>query len=96
MINHPTGSSAMQGIFIYAQLGGFTCSICAPINTTKVEVEAFANEHMHGYPAWQAVNKAKVGIGGSATPNPCNEDAEHRQHWFLMRLPTEGVIPLWP
>jgi hypothetical protein len=71
------------GPFVFASLGGFSCSICAPGTMTKDEVEAHATlilgEPMGG---WEAVDKSKLGLG-TPTPNPCNH-VSGRLHWFLL------------
>lgn len=92
MIQHhgmPDGADSPEA-FIFAELGGFTCSICAPLNWTQGRVELFASAQF-GTDGWQAVDVADV-IGGQLlrykhTPNPCNEAPELRQHWFLIRNP---------
>jgi hypothetical protein len=71
------------GAFVFAELGGFTCSVCAPDDMDAAAVEAFAAAEL-GTPigGWEAVDKAAIGMG-SATPNPCNS-AAGRKHWFLL------------
>ena len=87
-ISHPAREMKSCEAFVFANLGGFTCSICAPNAMTKDDVESFAEAK---FPAatpapiggWEAVDKSKAGLGG-ATPNPCNIDPENRTHWFLL------------
>lgn len=69
--------------WVFASLGGFTCSVCAPGKMTAHDVEDFASARL-GRPVggWVAVDKAKAGLG-EPTPNPCNI-AQGRQHWFLL------------
>jgi hypothetical protein len=71
---------------IFAELGGFTCSICAPFGMGASEVAHFAQAQL-GTPAgiWHAVDKSKMGLG-SATPHACEHDS-HRRHWFLLAGP---------
>ena len=59
------------GAVIFAELGGFSCSVCAPRAMAQDEVEAFAKQEL-GEPigGWEAIDKSKIGLGGS-TPNPC-------------------------
>lgn len=76
-----------DGAFVFASLGGFTCSICAPSTMSKADVEAFAAQQFPpDIPApmggWEAIDKSRMGFGG-ATPNPCNQDPA-RTHWFLL------------
>jgi hypothetical protein len=68
---------------IYAALGGFSCSICAPAAMTAEEITAFAKQKQNGrgWP-WIVVDKSTLGFG-QPTPNPCNQYPD-RQHWFLM------------
>lgn len=69
---------------VFAQLGGMTCSICAPDAMSAADVEAFANDHgpPSNFGKWVAVDKSKLGLG-QPTPNPCNQVAG-RKHWFLL------------
>lgn len=46
------------GAVIFAKLGGFTCSVCAPLAMTKAEVEAFAELELG--PGGHAVNVVVV------------------------------------
>jgi hypothetical protein len=66
---------------VFAALGGFTCSICAPNSMVKADVEAFAATQFPG--VWESIDKSKLGMG-SATPNPCNMAPDRRTHWFMM------------
>lgn len=87
-INHPGRwqHTDEDDAFIFAELGGFTCSICAPLAWDKERIEGFAEANRPGGPSlpWVAVNKADLGLGGE-TPNPCNWEPKLRQHWFLLR-----------
>jgi hypothetical protein len=82
-ISHPTIKIG-SGAVVFAALGGFTCSICAPNTMTQAEVEAFA-ETQSSMPAheWQCIDKSKLGLG-SPTPNACNQEPDTRKHWFLI------------
>jgi hypothetical protein len=53
------------GAVIFAQLGGFTCSVCAPSTMGKEAVEAFATREL-GEPmgGWEAIDKSTIGLGG--------------------------------
>lgn len=84
MISHNGMKLPAGGAVIFNKLGGFTCSICAPLAMTQAEVEAFATREL-GEPrgGWKAVDKSKIGIG-TPTPNPCNQESAERQHWFLL------------
>lgn len=82
-ISHPkTLTPSSKEPFVFAELGGFTCSICAPNTMTKLEVEDFAARRFPG--RWQSINKEELGFG-SPTPNPCNGAPGVRTHWFIMR-----------
>lgn len=66
------------------------CSICAPNIMTADEVVAFATESVPTMLGpWHAIDKSTLGLGGK-TPNPCNQFARGRQHWFLL---AEKAIP---
>lgn len=87
-ISHPKGAAVAaigDVAFVFAELGGFTCSICAPSYWDVGKVIDFAEER---YPStgarWVSVDKSTLGFG-SATPNPCNEHPKARKHWFMMR-----------
>lgn len=86
-IMHPPVDLNPEEAYVFAALGGFTCSICAPVTWDVGKVIAFAEEK---YPStgerWVSVDKSKMfpGITG-ATPNPCNVAPETRRHWFMMR-----------
>ena len=84
-ISHDHSAKIDGGPFVFAALGGFTCSICAPAWMTVTEVEAFAGKEVGDMPEheWHAVNKAELGMG-SPTPNPCNQAPNRRLHWFLL------------
>jgi hypothetical protein len=73
-----------DGPFVFADLMGWTCSICAPLAMCAEEVEAFATREL-GEPigGWEAVDKSKMGLG-DPTPNPCNQSPTDRRHWFLL------------
>jgi hypothetical protein len=61
-------------LFLFAQLGGISCSICAPNDVPQAEIEEFAAtlaEPDGG--RWLAIDKSKMGLG-EPTPNPCNQD----------------------
>jgi hypothetical protein len=66
---------------VFAALGGFTCSICAPNDMVKAEVEAFAATRFPG--VWRSIDKSQFKMG-SPTPNPCNMAPSSRTHWFMM------------
>jgi hypothetical protein len=71
--------------FVYAELFGWTCSICAPLSWSKERVEAFAGDTF-GTDGWQSVNLVELfGQAHSPTPGPCNKAPAQRQHWFLLR-----------
>jgi hypothetical protein len=72
------------GPLVYADLAGWTCSICAPLAMGAEEVEAFATREL-GEPigGWEAVDKSLMGLG-EATPGPCNQAPTDRRHWFLL------------
>jgi hypothetical protein len=65
---------------VFAALGGFTCSICAPNSMIKKEIEAYAATQFPG--VWESIDKSQLKMG-SPTPNPCNQDS-NRTHWFMM------------
>lgn len=79
------------GPFVYAKLGGFTCSVCAPKEMTAAEVEAFAhaelgpalNTRPHRIGTWRAFDKGQLFPQTLATPNICAH-APDRLHWFLI------------
>lgn len=74
--------------FIFAELPGLACSVCAPRTVTKEEIEKFANENSPAHlGTWHCIDKAESGLG-SRTPNPCNQYLD-RQHWFLLSLRAE-------
>lgn len=82
-ISHPKHMTpADKEPFVFAELGGFTCSICSPNTMTRREVEEFATSIFNG--RWQSINKEELGFG-SPTPNPCNGAPGLRTHWFMMR-----------
>lgn len=73
------------GPFVFAELVGFTCSICAPADMAQGEIEAFATRTVRPeFGPWRAVDKSQppISIPGK-TPNPCNHDPT-RLHWFLV------------
>lgn len=86
-IMHPPVDANSDEAFVFAELGGFTCSICAPVTWDVGKVVAFAEEK---FPSegerWVSVDTADMfpGIKGH-TPNPCNGAPELRKHWFMMR-----------
>lgn len=82
-IQHPPAGMKPGEAWIFASLGGFSCSVCAPRAMAAAEVEEFAACEL-GEPlgGWEAVDKSTIGLG-DATPNPCNHAAD-RQHWFLL------------
>jgi hypothetical protein len=45
--------------FVYANLGGFTCSVCAPKEMTEAEIEAFAHAKL-GPPRGYSDNRWKA------------------------------------
>jgi len=69
--------------WVFASLGDFTCSICAPNMMEKNDVESYADSIFPGKP-WRSINKANFGLGGQ-TPNPCNDAPDKRTHWFMFR-----------
>lgn len=81
MIIHDAPAHEGDDPVVFAALGGFTCSICAPSKMTKVEIEDFAATQFPG--RWQSINKAELGMG-SPTPNPCNQAPDRRMHHFMM------------
>ena len=83
-IRHDPHNSMPTVAIVFAALGGFTCSICAPQEMAAHEVEAVAAREVGDMPehAWRVVDKSKLGMG-SSTPNPCNQAAD-RLHWFLL------------
>lgn len=70
--------------FIFAALGGFTISVCAPRSWSKEDVETAIRRDSRD-DGWTAVDKSTLGLG-APTPNPCNHD-DGRKHWFMMRTP---------
>lgn len=72
--------------FVFAELMGFTCSICAPSFWDVDRVIKFAeSEFPSGDGArWVSVDKSTLGLG-QPTPNPCNIAPVGRKHWFMMR-----------
>jgi hypothetical protein len=83
MISHDERRVMPAGAFVFASLGNFTCSICAPRTMSKADVEAFAERELGDVlGGWEVVDKSKVPGFGSPTPNPCNQDAD-RLHWLL-------------
>jgi hypothetical protein len=80
-INHDTPAHEGDEPVVFAALGGFTCSICAPNSMVKADVEAFAATQFPG--VWESIDKSKLNMG-SATPNPCNMAPGRRTHWFMM------------
>ncbi len=73
--------------FVYANFGGFTCSVCAPKQMTAAEIETFVTTKLgpaKGYSdgAWRVFDKGKLFPHTLSTPNPC--DAPDRLHWFLI------------
>jgi hypothetical protein len=72
--------------FVFADLLGMFCSVCAPNYWRKDRVELFACATMES-DGWLAVDKAAIGLGGSSTPNPCNHAPGKRLHHFLMHNP---------
>lgn len=86
-MNHPEfpDDPTLGGAVVFAELLGFTVSICAPLIMDQQEVEQNAMlmcKPAHG--PWQAVDKSKPPISiGAPTPSPCNVYPD-RQHWFLL------------
>ena len=80
-INHDTPAHEGDEPVVFAALGGFTCSICAPNSMTKLEIEAFAATQFPG--VWRSIDKSEMGMG-SPTPNPCNQAPDRRTHHFMM------------
>ena len=78
------------GAVMFAELGGFTCSICAPTMMSKDEVEAAAMIVCKPvYIRWWAVDKSKPPYSiGQPTPNRCNQYKD-RLHWFLVSDPRQ-------
>lgn len=85
-ISHPPVDADSDEAFVFAQLGGFTCSICAPSSWDVERVAAFAEEKFPGEEPWESVDTAKMfpGMKGH-TPNPCNGAPKMRTHYFMMR-----------
>jgi hypothetical protein len=82
-----------KGMFVFAELGAVSCSICAPGAVTKDEVEAFATATLgRPFGGWEAVDKSKISMG-QPTPNPCNVAAD-RKHWFLLNGATAAGLGL--
>jgi hypothetical protein len=80
-ISHDNPAHEGDDPVVFAALGGFTCSICAPRKMTAVEVADFAATKFPG--RWASVDKSEFGMG-SPTPNPCNQAPERRMHHFMM------------
>jgi hypothetical protein len=75
-MNH-AADAVTQGAFVFASLGGTTCSICAPLDFTQTDVEDFAELKLGNVVGgWHAVD--------TPSPGPCNVDAANRRHWFLL------------
>lgn len=86
-ISHPPVDAASDDAFVFAELAGFTCSVCAPNTWDVGKVIAFAEKSFPSEDGerWVSVDKAKLlGVDGH-TPNPCNGAPELRKHWFMMR-----------
>jgi hypothetical protein len=86
MITHPPFADLPVGPFVFGELDGVSCSVCAPAGEmTEEQAIAFAETYNAcKYGRWRSVNKEKLGIGfKETTPEPCNHDAT-RIHWFLL------------
>lgn len=84
-ISHPDAETIEPDRgFIFAELLGTFCSVCAPAAWTAEDVEDFTVAGM-GTDGWRAIDKSKMGLG-SPTPNPCNQYPD-RKHWFMVRNP---------
>lgn len=84
MISHDCMTLEPDKPFVFADLLGMTCSICAPASWLAMEVEAFAGKKFRSS-GWRSIDKSKMGLG-SPTPNPCNVAGAGRLHHFLMRF----------
>lgn len=87
MISHPDINVNADEAVIFAELSGFTCSICAPSLWDVARVVAFAEEKMPSTSddRWRSVDKSTLALGTS-TPNPCNQ-YDGRTHHFMLRGP---------
>lgn len=85
-INHHILVADTDEAVVFAELFGFTCSICAPTSWTAGQVIEHAEREFpsKGEARWVAIDKSELGLG-SPTPNPCNQYPEKRMHWFMMR-----------
>jgi hypothetical protein len=85
IIHEPIDLAAGKA-FMFARLGGISCSICAPKEMTQSEVEAIALVFAEpDGDRWIAVDKSKPPLRiGEPTPNPCTQDPAGRLHWFLL------------
>jgi len=95
MIVHDTLALREGRLFIFAQLLGISCSVCAPKDVPQAEIEEFAAALVEPDGGrWHAIDKSKMGLG-DPTPNPCNQ-AEGRLHWFLLsEAAVHGVAFNW-
>lgn len=85
-ISHPPIDASSDDAFVFAQLGGFTCSICAPVSWDVGRVIDFAEERFPSQgERWVSVDTAELLKTKTHTPNPCNGAPELRRHWFMMR-----------
>lgn len=85
-ISHADITADADEAVIFAELFGFTCSICAPSSWDVARVVAFAEAKLPstGDGRWASVDKSTFGFG-SPTPQPCNQYAE-RTHYFMLRI----------
>ena len=83
-MNHPNIKTTGPAV-VFLEIGGLTCSICAPMKMTQHDVEQFAEASCRRIAGpWQAVDKSLPPISmGEPTPGPCNQYVG-RQHWFLV------------
>jgi len=87
-ISHPPHPADSDKAFVFAQLGGFTCSICAPASWDVLKVIDYAESYFptkRPMMRWVSVDTAELLKTKGHTPNPCNAAPELRTHWFMMR-----------
>ena len=73
---------AADEAFVFASLGNWTCSVCAPLSWSAEDVEAVIRHDLR-QDDWKAIDKSELGMG-APTPNPCRQDSR-RQHWLMLR-----------
>lgn len=92
MSNHKIADLEASGqIVIYSRIDGTFVSACAPITSTKDEVEAFVNANVRPGAPYGAINKVDFGKSqginmGAETPSPCSVMPGGRLHWFLVSV----------